>query len=70
LNLVGGCQSLEPGLRILDGVNVIPQNDPLRRMGEAHRCQPAAIGQCPGTNPSVDLAVAQQKTLQMLARLG
>jgi hypothetical protein len=54
----------------LDGVNVILQHDLLRRMGEAPRGQPAAMGQGPGTNPLVDLAVAQQKTLQMLTRLG
>jgi hypothetical protein len=50
------CQSLEPGLRIPDGVNVTLQHDLQRLMSEAHRGQPTAIGQRPGKKSSEDLA--------------
>ena len=48
-------QPVEPGFGVLHGVDVILQHDLLRRMGKAHRRQPAAVGQGPGPSPSVDL---------------
>jgi hypothetical protein len=39
-------------------------------MGKAYRGQPAPIGQRPGTSSSIDLIVAQQEALHMLACLG
>jgi hypothetical protein len=63
-------QPVELGFRVLDGVNVILQHDLLRWMGKAHRRQPATVSQGPRTNPWVDLTMAQQKALHMLACLG
>jgi hypothetical protein len=63
-------QPVASGFGILDSVDVILQHDLLRRMVEAHRGQPAVIGQRLGTRPAVDPVMRQQKTLQMLSRLG
>ena len=51
-------------------MDVVLQHDLLCRMIEAHRGQPASIGQGPGANSAVDPVMAQQKALQMLPRLG
>jgi len=63
-------QPVEPGFGVLDHVNVVLQHDLLRRMGKAYRGQPTPIVQRPRPNPAIDLVVAQQEALQMLACLG
>ena len=53
------CQPVASGLSFLDSVNVVLQHDLLSWMLEAHRRQPASIGQGPGASPAVNPLMAQ-----------
>ncbi|WCR18734.1 transposase [Paracoccus alcaliphilus] len=66
-NLPG--QPLDPRLGIGNRVDIVLQDDLLRRIREAHQREPPPIGPGPAFLPRIDLAVAQQKALQVLARL-
>jgi hypothetical protein len=57
--------SVEPSFGFLDGMNVILQRDLLRQMGKAYHGQPAPMGQRPGANSSIVLAVAQTAAMMI-----
>src|SRR5262245_16052334 len=50
-------------------MDIVPKDDLLGRVLEAQRRQPSAIGQGPCPSAGIDATVAEQKPLQMLARL-
>jgi hypothetical protein len=62
-------QALDPCLGILDGVDVILQHNLLGGMIEPDTGEPSPVGAVPALLARIDAAMAQQKPLQILARL-